>query len=92
MGRDLPRASRRRRGRESDIPPCPRPGTVCPCGGVEVPDLESVWERGFHELELVKRATLAGTGTCQGSACMPHIRSFLQERARSCSRPSPPAR
>ena len=73
--------------RESDIPPCPREGTVCPCGGVEVSDLESVWERGFHELELVKRATLAGTGTCQGSACLPHIRSFLQERGKELQPP-----
>jgi glycine cleavage system aminomethyltransferase T len=72
---------------DSDIPPCPREGTVCPCGGVEVSDLESVWERGFHELELVKRATLAGTGTCQGSACLPHIRSFLQERGKELQPP-----
>ena len=35
---------------------------------------------GFHELEMVKRATLAGTGTCQGSACLPHLRSFLAEK------------
>lgn len=72
---------------ESDIPPCPRAGTVCPCGGVEVADLESVWERGFHELELVKRATLAGTGTCQGSACIPHIRSFLLEKGKELQPP-----
>ena len=73
--------------RESDIPPCPREGTVCPCSGVEVADLESVWARGFHELELVKRATLAGTGTCQGSACIPHLRSFLQAKGRELQPP-----
>jgi glycine cleavage system aminomethyltransferase T len=73
--------------RESDLPPCPRAGTVCPCSGVEVADLESVWERGFHELELVKRATLAGTGTCQGSACIPHLRSFLQAKGRRLQPP-----
>ncbi len=66
--------------REPDLPPCPRAGVVCPCSGVRVADLESVWERGFRELELVKRATLAGTGTCQGSVCVPHVRSFLRER------------
>jgi glycine cleavage system aminomethyltransferase T len=66
--------------RASDIPACPLAGTVCPCSGVTVADLESVWQRGFHELELVKRSTLAGTGTCQGMACMPHVRSFLQTR------------
>ena len=66
--------------REPDIPPCPLAGIVCACSGVSIDDLQSVWERGFHELELVKRSTLAGTGTCQGAACIPHIRSFLQNR------------
>ena len=60
-----------------DLPPCPDAGVVCPCAGVTVHDLASVYSRGFHELELVKRATLAGTGPCQGSACVPHLRAFL---------------
>ena len=59
------------------VPPCPQEGVVCPCAGVTVADLASVHARGFHELELVKRATLAGTGPCQGAACVPHIRAFL---------------
>ena len=63
--------------RASDIPPCPNAGIVCHCSNVAVDDLASVCARGFHELELVKRATLAGTGTCQGAVCIPHIRSFL---------------
>ena len=63
--------------RTADLPPCPESGTVCACLGVTVDDLRSVHARGFHELELVKRATLAGTGPCQGSACVPHIRAFL---------------
>jgi glycine cleavage system aminomethyltransferase T len=63
--------------RAPDLPPCPVAGIVCPCTGVAVDDLASVYSRGFHELELVKRATLAGTGPCQGSACVPHIRAFL---------------
>ena len=66
--------------REMDLPKCPQAGMVCPCSAVTVADLESVWERGFLELELVKRATLAGTGPCQGSVCVPHIRSFLASR------------
>jgi len=64
----------------SDIPPCPGSGILCHCSGVTVADMDFIWKRGFHELELVKRATLAGTGTCQGSACLPHIRSFLANR------------
>src|SRR5688572_24958719 len=66
--------------RAPDLPPCPTSGIVCPCAGVTVDDLASVHSRGFHELELVKRATLAGTGPCQGSACVPHIRAFLSAR------------
>ena len=73
--------------RASDIPACPLAGTVCPCSGVTVADLESVWQRGFHELELVKRSTLAGTGTCQGMACMPHVRSFLAARGGTLQAP-----
>ena len=63
-----------------ELPPPPTTGTVCPCSKVEVSDLESVWERGFREMELVKRATLAGTGTCQGGVCLPHLRSFVAAR------------
>ena len=77
MGRGLPVRVVGAAAGASDIPPCPLEGTVCPCSGVTVADLEQVWARGFHELEMVKRATLAGTGTCQGSACLPHLRSFL---------------
>lgn len=62
------------------LPPPPTEGLVCPCSGTTVADLEAVWDRGFREVELVKRASLAGTGTCQGSVCMPHVRSFLAAR------------
>jgi glycine cleavage system aminomethyltransferase T/bacterioferritin-associated ferredoxin len=63
--------------RAPDLPPCPTSGVVCACLGVTVDDLRSVYARGFRELELVKRATLAGTGPCQGAACVPHMRAFL---------------
>jgi glycine cleavage system T protein len=59
------------------LPPAPTAGIVCPCAGVGVDDLQGVWDRGFTELELVKRASLAGTGTCQGSVCMPHVRAWI---------------
>lgn len=63
-----------------DLPPAPTAGMVCPCSGVDVKDLDAVWERGFREMELLKRATLAGTGTCQGGVCLPHLLSFLADR------------
>ena len=73
--------------RHSDVPPCPKSGVVCHCCDVTVDDLDSAYERGFHELELVKRATLAGTGACQGAACVPHVRSFLASRGRPLQAP-----
>jgi len=83
MGNGLPGITIRAVGdatRVSDIPPCPKAGIVCACSQVSVDDLQSVWERGFHEMELFKRSTLAGTGTCQGMVCLPHLRSFLADR------------
>ncbi len=61
-------------------PPPPPDAVVCRCTGTTVADLDSVWDRGFREMELVKRATLAGTGTCQGGACLPHLRAYLAAR------------
>jgi glycine cleavage system aminomethyltransferase T len=64
-----------------DLPPCPTSGTVCPCSKTTVEDLDGVWERGFREVELVKRSALAGTGTCQGAVCLPHVRAYVTERS-----------
>ena len=72
---------------EQALPPCPHAGVVCPCSNVTVDELQSVWDRGFRELELVKRASLAGTGTCQGCVCLPHIRSFLADRGGALQAP-----
>ena len=80
MASDLPVRVVGHAGEEPELPPCPREGTVCPCNGVTVADLDDVWNRGFREMELLKRATLAGTGTCQGGVCLPYLRSFLLER------------
>lgn len=63
------------------LPPSPVSGMICPCNKINVEDLQGVWDRGFRELELVKRSALLGTGTCQGSACMPHVRAFLAEQS-----------
>jgi sarcosine oxidase subunit alpha len=49
--------------------------------GTTVEDLQGVWDRGFRELELIKRASLVGTGTCQGGVCLPHVRAWIGERS-----------
>lgn len=59
------------------LPPSPVDGVVCACSKVTVEDLRGVWDRGFNEVELIKRSSLCGTGTCQGSACLPHLRAFV---------------
>ncbi len=87
MGHDLPVRAVGDAARESDIPPCPLAGTVCTCSGIGVEELDYIWDHGFHEMELVKRGTLAGTGTCQGSVCLPHLRSYLQDRGQELQPP-----
>lgn len=64
-----------------ELPASPKAGVVCPCSKVTVDDLQGVWDKGFQHLELVKRASLCGTGTCQGGACMPHLRAFVADRS-----------
>ncbi len=64
----------------ASLPPCPVAGVVCPCNDTSVADLQIAWDRGFRDMELFKRATLAGTGTCQGSMCSPYLKSFLLDR------------
>ena len=87
MGHDMAVRAVGGTAREADIPPCPKAGTVCHCANVTVEDLESVRDLGFHELELLKRGTLAGTGTCQGGICLPYIRSFLADKGEKLQAP-----
>ena len=61
-------------------PPVDPAVVICRCMGVTVGDLEDAWSKGFTELELLKRSTLAGIGTCQGGACLPHVRSWIAAR------------
>jgi glycine cleavage system aminomethyltransferase T len=62
------------------LPPAPTAGVVCPCMGTTVDDLSAAWEKGYTELELLKRASWAGLGPCQGGACLPHVRAFIAAR------------
>jgi glycine cleavage system aminomethyltransferase T len=69
------------------LPPAPTDGTMCPCSNVTVADVQGVWDKGFRHLELVKRASLCGTGTCQGSVCVPHLRAFVAARSGAVPEP-----
>ena len=70
-----------------ELPPCPTVGIVCPCSKVTVDDLQMVWDKGFQHIELIKRASLCGTGTCQGSVCLPYLRSFVTAKSGEPSAP-----
>ena len=70
-----------------ELPPAPAAGTVCPCSKVTVDDLQIVWDKGFKHIELMKRASLCGTGTCQGGACMPHLRAFVTAKSGQLAAP-----
>jgi sarcosine oxidase subunit alpha len=87
MADDLPVTAVGSASEAFPLPPAPTQGIVCPCVGTGVDDLEGVWARGFNELELVKRASLAGTGTCQGSACLPHVRAWIAARGPNVPEP-----
>jgi glycine cleavage system aminomethyltransferase T len=65
---------------EPALPPPPTAGIVCGCSGTTVEDLQTAWDDGFQELELLKRASLACLGTCQGGACLPHVRAWIAAR------------
>jgi sarcosine oxidase subunit alpha len=69
------------------LPPAPKEGFLCTCGKITVEDLDGVWNKGFQELELVKRSSLCGVGTCQGGMCMPHLRSFVADRSGTVPEP-----
>ena len=62
------------------LPPPPTSGVVCPCMGTTVEDLGTAFDKGYQDLELLKRASWAGLGPCQGSACLPHVRAFIADR------------
>jgi glycine cleavage system aminomethyltransferase T len=65
---------------EQPLPRAPAEGVVCGCMGTTVADLADAWDRGFTELELLKRASQACLGTCQGGACLPAVRAWIAAR------------
>jgi glycine cleavage system aminomethyltransferase T len=65
---------------EQPLPPAPTEGVICGCMGTTVADLADAWARGFTELELLKRASQACLGPCQGGACLPAVRAWIAAR------------
>ena len=79
-------------GSAADDHPLPPAATdpsavVCPCMGTTVEDLQGAFDKGYRDLELLKRASWAGLGPCQGGACLPHVRAFLAARTGTVPEP-----
>ena len=53
---------------------------VCRCEDVTLQDLVGAIERGYRDIEEVKRFTGLGTGPCQGRECMCHCAVLIAQR------------
>lgn len=53
---------------------------VCLCEDVTEEDVERAIERGFNNIELIKRYAGIGTGPCQGRSCVPHVIRILSKK------------
>lgn len=55
---------------------------ICPCEDVTTSDLDSAIEKGYCDVESVKRYTGFGTGICQGKSCLSAVASYLHTHAK----------
>jgi sarcosine oxidase subunit beta len=53
---------------------------VCRCEDVTLEDIHGAIERGYRDIEEVKRYTGLGTGPCQGRECMCHCAVLIAQR------------
>jgi bacterioferritin-associated ferredoxin len=63
---------------------------VCRCEDVTLFDLEEAIERGYDDIESLKRYTGFGTGWCQGKGCVAAAACVLVERGGSAEMPITP--
>lgn len=52
---------------------------VCRCRDVTESEIREAINDGFDTTDLLKRKTKAGTGTCGGRTCLPHVRRILAD-------------
>ena len=53
---------------------------LCPCEDVTTSEVEHAIEKGFRDIESVKRFTGFGTGMCQGKQCVTAMARFLESK------------
>ncbi len=57
--------------------PGPDRTLVCACEDVTLGDVEAAIDKGYRDVESVKRYTGFGTGICQGRTCLPVVARLL---------------
>lgn len=63
---------------------------VCRCEDVTLHELEATMERGYRDVESVKRYTGFGTGWCQGKWCLSLCARLIHERGGEADKPMTP--
>jgi bacterioferritin-associated ferredoxin len=53
---------------------------VCACEDVSLGDIDHCLEKGYRDVESVKRYTGFGTGICQGRSCLHLVARILEAR------------
>lgn len=53
---------------------------ICRCEDVTLHELEEALDRGYHDIESVKRYTGFGTGFCQGKQCVALCARLIRDR------------
>src|SRR5262249_57487527 len=53
---------------------------LCTCEDVTLDDVRHAIEKGYRDIESIKRYTGFGTGVCQGKTCLSAIARVLAER------------
>ena len=52
---------------------------VCACEDITLADVEKAMEKGYRDVESVKRYTGFATGICQGRSCLHTVARLLRE-------------
>jgi bacterioferritin-associated ferredoxin len=63
---------------------------VCRCEDVTLHELEAAMDRGYKDIESVKRYTGFGTGWCQGKSCLALCAHLIRERGGVVDQPITP--
>jgi bacterioferritin-associated ferredoxin len=63
---------------------------VCRCEDVTLHELESALERGYRDIESVKRYTGFGTGWCQGKWCLATCARLIHAHGGDAQKPITP--